>query len=172
MVLGVSLRFVMEYVSKKKGIEGLNALINEANKKRVIFMHESDIKPYENYPGYYLARILDAAVKVLEDKEQLEEMGRYFGENMNVSFKGLLGRYPPRTSVQIMVVAMRKYLPIFHTGYRTITSNAYWFLVSKLKKEYFPFIEGILKSLFEKHGGIRDIKKVYGKDRIEYTLKF
>jgi len=172
MVMGISLRFIMEYVSKKKGIEGLNALLDEANKKRVIFMRESDIKPYENYPGYYLARVLNAAIKVLGDKEQIEDMGRYFGENMDVSFKGFLGRYPPKTSVQIMVVAMRRYLPIFHTGYKTLTSNAYWLLISKLKKDYYPFIEGIMKALFEKHGGIRDIKKVYGLDRIEYTLKF
>ncbi len=172
MVMGISLRFIMEYVSKKKGIEGLNGLIDEVNKNRVLFMRESDIKAHENYPGYYLARVLDAAVKVLGDDEQVEEMGRYFGNNMDVNFRSLLGRYPPKTSVQIMVVAMRRYLPIFHTGYRTITGNAYWLLVSKLKKNYFPFIEGIMKSLFEKHGGIRDIKKIYGKDRIEYTLKF
>ena len=172
MVQGISIRMVMDYVSKKKGIEGLNALMEEANKKSVIFMKESDIKPSENYPGYYLARVLDAAVKVLGDKEEIEEMGEYFGSRMNVSFKTLFGRYPPKKSVQSMVIYMRKYLPIFHTGYRSITKKTYWLGISKLKDEYKPFVDGIAKTMFERHGGIKEIKKSVSPGKMEYVLKF
>ncbi len=171
MVQGTSIRLILDYVSKKKGIEGLNKLRDIVNKERVIFMKESDIKAGENYPGFYLVRILDAAVEILEDNE-IEDMGKYFGEHMDVSFRGVLGRYPPKKTMQNMVLVIRKYLPIFHTGYKSITSKSYWLLISKLKKEYYPFVDGMVKSLFEKHGGISEVKKAYGEDRVEYTLKF
>ncbi len=171
MVQGASIRLIIDYVSKKKGIEGLNALGDIVNKDRVIFMKESDIKHNENYPGHYLAKILDATVKIFDENE-LQEMGKYFGEHMDVNFKGILGKYPPKKTMENIVLVMRKYLPIFHTGYKSITSKSYWLLVSKLKKEYYPFIDGITQALFEKHGGIREVKKAYEEDRIEYTLKF
>ncbi len=171
MVQGTSIKMVLDYISKKKGIEGLNALRDRVNKDRVIFMKESDIKAGENYPGFYFARILDAAVEILEENE-VEDMGKYFGEHMNVSFKGLLGRYPPKKTMQTMVLAIRKYLPIFHVGFKTITSKSYWLLISKIKKSYYPFIDGMVKALFEKHGGIREVKKAVEENRVEYTLKF
>jgi len=171
MVQGISIRLILDYVSKKKGIEGLNSLRDEVNKERVVFMKESDIKPNENYPGHYLAKVLDATAKILDESE-LQEMGKYFGEHMDVSFKGILGRYSPKKTMETMVLVMRKYLPIFHTGYKSITSKSYWLLVSKLKKEYYPFIDGIVQALFDKHGGIREVKKAYQGDRIEYTIKF
>ncbi len=171
MVQGTSIRLILDYVSKKKGIEGLNSLRDMVSKERVIFMKESDIKPNENYPGHYLAKVLDATTKIFDENE-LQEMGKYFGENMNVSFKGILGRYPPKKTMETIVITMRKYLPIFHTGYKSITSKSYWLLVSKLKKEYYPFIDGITQALFEKHGGIREVKKAHEEDRIEYTIKF
>ena len=171
MVKGTSIKLILDYVSKKKGIEGLNSLRDMVNKERVIFMKESDIKSNENYPGHYLAKVLDATAKIFDENE-LQEMGKYFGENMDVNFKGILGRYPPKKTMENIVLTMRKYLPIFHTGYKSITSKSYWLLVSKLKKEYYPFIDGITQVLFEKHGGIREVKKAYEEDRIEYTLKF
>ncbi len=171
MVQGASIRLIIDYVSKKKGIEGLNALRDIVNKDRVIFMKESDIKHNENYPGHYLAKILDATVKIFDENE-LQEMGKYFGERMDVNFKGIFGKYPPKKTMENIVLVIRKYLPIFHTGYKSITSKSYWLLVSKLKKEYYPFIDGITQALFEKHGGIREVKKAYEEDRIEYTLKF
>ncbi len=167
----MSIKFIIDYVSKKKGIEGLNKLKDMVNEKRVIFMKESDIKPYENYPGYYFARVLEAATNILDENELLD-MGKYFGENIDVSFGNVLGKYPPKKTMETLVLVMRKYLPIFHTGYRSITTKSYWLLVSKLKKEYYPFIEGVLQSLFEKHGRINEVKKAYGEDRVEYTLKF
>ncbi len=172
MVKGVSIRIIMDYVSKKRGIEGLNLLLEEVNRKRVLFMKESDIRPNENYPGYYLARVLDAAIKVLSDEEEIQDMGESFGDEMDVSFKSFLGRYPPRKSLQVMVIAFRKYLPIFHTGYRSITKKTYWLGISKMKEEHKPFIDGVAKSIFKKHGGIQEIKKSAGPGKLEYVLKF
>ncbi len=170
MVLGISIRMVIDYISKKRGVEGLKKFFDAVNEKGVIFTKESDIDPKQKYPGYYLARALNAAYRVLGE-EQMEDFGRYFGERMNVNFKGLLGTLPPRTCVQLIVLNMRKYLPIFHTGYRTISRRVYWLLVSKLPKELIPFINGIMTYLFEKHGGVRDIQKIVKEDRIEYTIR-
>jgi len=171
MVMGESIRMVMDYVSKKKGIEGLNSLIDEVNRKSVIFVKESDIKRNEKYPGYYLARVLDASAKIFTD-EEMREMGEYFGSNMDISFNSFLGLYPPRKSVQIMVIGMRRYLPILHTGYRTITRRTYWIGVSKLRERYAPFVDGVMKSMFERHGRIAEVKKNPSQDRMEYILKF
>ncbi len=171
MVQGTSIRLIIDYVSRKKGIEGLKSLRDLVNKDRVIFMKESDIKHNGNYPGHYLAKVLDAATKIFDENE-LKDMGKYFGERMDITFKGILGRYPPKKTMENIVIGMRKYLPIFHTGYKSITSKSYWLLVSKLKKEYYPFIDGIMSALFEKHGGVREVKKAYEENRVEYTLKF
>ena len=170
MALGISIRIVIEYVSKKKGVEGLKKFFDFVNERSVIFTKESEINPKGKYPGYYLARALKAASRVLGE-EQMEDFGRYFGERMNINFRGLLGRLPPKTCVQLIVLNMRKYLPIFHTGYRTISKRVYWLIISKLPKELIPFINGIMTYLFEKHGGVRDIQKTVKEDRIEYTVR-
>ncbi len=170
MVLGISIRMVMEYISKKKGVEGLKKFFDYVNEKSVLFTKESDIDAKAKYPGYYLSRSLMAAYRVLGD-DMMEDFGRYFGERMNISFRGLLGRLPPRTCMQLIVFNMRKYLPIFHTGYRTISKRVYWLVVSRLPKELMGFINGIMSYLFEKHGGVRDIQKSVGEDRIEYTVR-
>ncbi len=170
MVMGISIRIIIDYVSKKKGVEGIKKFLDEVNSKGVLYMKDSEIKNKENYPGYYLLRTLNAAVKVLGE-EQIKEMGEYFGSRMNVNFIGLLGRVPPREAVQKIVIEMRRYLPIFHTGYRTKTKNTYWLVVSQIPKHLSPFIDGVMGKLFEKHGGIRDVKKLLGTDRIEYTIK-
>ncbi len=170
MVMGISIRMVIDYVSKKKGVEGLKKFLDEVNSKGVLYIKSSEIKNKENYPGYYLLRTLNATLKVLSE-EQIKEMGEYFGENMNVSFRGLLGRVPPREAVQNIVIGMRRYLPIFHTGYRSKTKNTYWLVVSRVPKSLLPFIDGLMGKLFEKHGGVRDIKKLWGENKIEYTIK-
>ncbi|MCD6276531.1 MAG: hypothetical protein J7J42_07320 [Thermoplasmata archaeon] len=170
MALGISIRIIIDYISKKKGVEGLKKFFDEVNAKSIIFTRESDINPRENYPGYYLARSLNAAYAVL-GKEGMEDLGRYFGERMNVSFRGLLGRCSPKTCVQNIVFHMRKYLPILHTGYRTISRRVYWLIVSKIPENQISFVNGIMSYLFEKHGGVRDVQKTIGKNKIEYTIK-
>ena len=170
MVMGISIKMVIDYVSKKKGVEGLKKFLDEVNSKGVLYMKDTEIKNKGNYPGYYLLRTLNAAVKVLND-DQIKEMGEYFGSEMDVSFRGVLGKVRPREAVQNMVICMRRYLPIFHTGYRAKTKNTYWFVVSRVPKQLLPFIDGVMEKLFEKHGGIRDVKKSSGEDKVEYTIK-
>ena len=169
MVLGVTIRIIIEYISKKKGVEGLNKFFDEVNIKGILFTKESEINPRKNYPGYYLARSLKAAHAILGD--QIEDLGQYFGEKMNLSFRGLLGRQSPKKCIQLIVLNMRKYLPIFHVGYRTLSKRVYWLLISKVPEEQIPFVNGVISYLFKKHGGVRDVQKNVGRERIEYTIK-
>ncbi len=172
MVSGKYIRVIMDYVTKKKGVEGLKKLINEANEKKLMFTSEKDIIPGKNYPISYLAKIIDSAISVLDDKNLIREMGTMFGEEMEIKFEGLFGKYPPKKSVQKMVVAMRKSLPMFHTGYRTLSENTYWLIVSKIKKSHISFVDGVVTKLFERHGKITDVKKKISTGKIEYTVKF
>ncbi|NPA75982.1 MAG: hypothetical protein GXO25_07895 [Euryarchaeota archaeon] len=172
MVKGRSIRYIVDFVAKKRGIEGLNKLLDRVNSKSVIFTDIEDIKMDENYPSYYFIRALNAAVAVLKDKELIEAMGRYFGENMNFEFRGIAGPYPPKKSVQTMVIYTREALPVFHTGYRTITDSTYWLGVSKISKEIYPFINGFMTSMFEAHGHIADVKRTVSESKVEYILKF
>ncbi len=172
MVMGESIRIVMDYVAKKKGVEGIKGMIDKINKKSVIFTDEKDIKSNKRYPGYYLARVLKSAVEVLGDEKKVEEMGSYFGSEMNLKFRGFFGSYNPRKSTQYIVIYMRKYLPIFHTGYRSMSENTYWLGVSKLDNIEIPFINGVMTKIFERHGGIKDVKKKISEGKIEYVIKF
>ncbi len=172
MVSGKYIRLIMDYVTKKKGVEGLKTLIDTVNKKKLLFTSEKDIVPGKNYPSHYLARVLDAAISVLDDKNHIREMGGRFGEEIDIKFEGLLGKYPPKKSVQKMVVSMRKTLPMFHTGYRTLSENTYYLLVSKIRKAHVDFIDGVVTKLFERHGKIGDVKKKISTGKIEYTVKF
>ncbi len=172
MVSGRYIRLIMDYVTKKKGVEGLKSLIDSVNKRKLIFTSEKDIVPGKNYPSHYLSRVLDASISVLGDNNLLREMGTRFGEEMEIKFEGLFGRYPPKKSVQKMVISMRKSLPMFHTGYRTLSKNTYWLVVSKIKKDHTSFVDGVIAKLFERHGGITSVKKRIFTGKIEYTVKF
>ena len=172
MVKGRLIRVIIDYVAKKKGVEGLKNLLDDVNKKSLLFTSERDIIPGKNYPTKYLERVINSAVEVLNDKKLVREMGELFGETMDIKFEGLFGRYPPRKSVQKIVITMRKNLPMLHTGYRTLSRNTYWLIVSKMRKEHMNFVDGVMAKLFERHGGIASVnKKAYG-NRIEYTVKF
>ena len=172
MVMGESIRIVIDYVTKKKGVEGIKKMMDKINAKSVIFMDESRINPHKKYPGYYFARTLKAAVNTLGDEALVEEMGSYFGDKMNLKFGGFFGKYNPRRSTQEIVISMRKYLPIFHTGYRSLSESTYWLLVSKVDKDITPFINGVVTKIFEKHGGIKEVNKKILDRRIEYVIKF
>ena len=172
MVMGESMRLIMDYVVKKKGVEGLKSMIDEINSKSVIFTDEKEIKANKKYPSYYLIRTIKSAIKVLGDEKKVEEMGFYFGENMNLKFRGFFGTYNPKKSTQHIVIYMRKYLPIYHTGYRSMSENTFWLGVSKLNDDVIPFINGVMTKIFERHGGIKDVKKKILKGKIEYVIKF
>ncbi len=172
MVKGASIQAIMDYITKKQGVEGLHRLMDAVNEREVLFTKESDIKKDNNYPAKYFTRVLNSAIKILEDESKIREMGRYFGEKATISFRGVTGRYPPRKSVQYMVIYSRENLPIFHTGYRTISENAYWIKVSKINRKIYPFVDGFFTYMFEVHGGIVDVKRSVGDNYVKYTLKF
>lgn len=172
MVKGNSVRLIIDYVTKKRGVEGLHKIIDLVNEKEILFTKESDIKNDENYPAKYFTRTLNAAIKLLDNESLVREMGKYFGENISMSFKGVTGRYPPRKSVQYMVIYARENLPVFHTGYKTISENSYWIKVTRINKKIYPFIDGFFTHMFEVHGGIIDIKKSVSDDSVKYVLKF
>ncbi len=172
MVKGSSIRNIMDFVAKKRGVEGLNKLIEKANEKNIIFTSDRDIVSDKEYPAYYFIRVLNGAVSVLGKEELIEEMGRYFGEQTNMNFRGITGLYPPKKSVQTMVIYTRQTLPVFHTGYRTITDSTYWFGVSKISQSILPFIDGFVKTMLESHGHVADVKKTVKDNAVEYILKF
>ncbi len=172
MVKGRLIRVIIDYVAKKKGVEGVKNLLDKVNKKSLLFTSERDIIAGKNYPAEYLRRVIDSAIEVLNDKKLVRDMGSLFGESIEIKFEGLFGKYPPKKSVQKIVISMRKNLPIFHTGYRTLSKSTYWLMVSKMRKEHVYFVDGVMAKLFERHGGVSSVKKkVYG-NRIEYTVKF
>ena len=163
MVKGELIRLMMDFVAKKRGVEGLNRLVEKANEGEILFTKANDIKSGEDYPSKYYLRVLNAAIDVLDDESMVRALGRYIGESTGVSFRGITGRYPPRKSVQQMVIYSRKYLPVFHTGYRTISDGAsYWIKVSKINSRVLPMVEGFMTYLFEAHGGVTDVKKEIG----------
>ncbi len=172
MVKGASIKYIMEFVTKKRGVEGLNKLIEKSNENGILFTSERDIDPSKNYPARYFIRVLNASLSVLKDEELIEEMGKYFAEQINPNFRGLTGVYPPKKSMQTMVIYLRDTLPVFHSGYRTITENTYWLGVSKINRTIVPFVDGFVKSMIEAHGHVADVKKSVKESKIEYILKF
>ncbi len=172
MVKGNSIRLIIDYITKKRGVEGLHKLLDEINKKEILFTKETDIKNDENYPAKYFTRTLNSAIKILGDENLVKEMGKYFGEHISMSFKSVTGRYPPKKSVQYMVIYARENLPVFHTGYRTISENSYWIKTSRINKKIYPFIDGFFTHMFKTHGGIIEVKKNVTEDSVKYVLKF
>ncbi len=172
VVKGSLIRNMLDFVAKKKGVEGLNRAIEKANEREILFTKPEDIKNDGDYPVKFYLRVLNAAIHVLQDDSLVREMGRYIGENARISFRGITGRYPPRKSVQQMVIYSRKYFPVFHTGYRTISEGSYWIKVSKINPKLYPFVDGFLTYLFEVHGGVVDVKKTMGDNFVKYTLRF
>ncbi len=172
MVLGKSIHYVMDYVEKKKGVEGTHQLIDLVNQMSVIFTNIDEINTTENYPPHYFSRVLNAAIQILNDTKLVEEMGRYFGERISPSFKGIMGTYSPKKSVQYMVIYLRKFLPVFHSGYRSISKNTYWLKVSKINSQIYPFINGLVTYIFEVQGEIAEVKKSVGEREVKYIIKF
>ncbi len=173
MVKGELMRMLMDFVARKRGVEGLNKVVEKANEKEILFTKESDIKPGKDYPSKFYIRILNATIDVLKDEELVRELGRHVGENAGVSFRGIAGRYPPRKSVQQMVIYSRKYLPVFHTGYRTISDgSSYWIKVSRINSRVLPMVDGFITYLFEVHGGVVDVKKDIGENYVRYVIHF
>ncbi len=172
MVKGESIIMIMDFVTKKRGVDGLRTLIDRVNESEILFTKAQDIKSNENYPAKYMVRVLNAAQHVLNSESLLKDMGSYFANNINMSFKGVTGKYPPKKSVQQMVIYAREYLPIFHTGYRTMSDNTYWIRVTKISDAIYPFIDGFFTGMFEKHGGVVEVKRYRGESSVKYILKF
>jgi len=172
MVKGELLNKMMDYVAKKRGVAGLTKLMDNVNKKEVLFTKPEDIESDKEYPAKYFIKVFDSALEVLGDEELIRGMGTYFAETTNMGFKGITGRYPPRKSVQYMVIYAREQMPVFHTGYRSMSESTYWVRVSKISKDIYPFVDGFFVKMFEIHGGVADVKRELGIDSVKYIIKF
>lgn len=172
MVKGELLKKMLDYVAKKRGVAGLNELMDNVNKKEVLFTKPEDIVRDKDYPSKYFIRVFNSALEVLGDEELIRGMGTYFADTADMSFKGITGRYPPRKSVQHMVIYAREQMPVFHTGYRSMSESTYWVKVSKISKNIFPFVDGFFVKMFEIHGGVTDVKRELRDDSVKYIIKF
>ena len=172
MVKGELLKKMMDYVAKKRGVAGLNELIDNVNKKEVLFTKPEDIEHDKEYPSKYFVRVFNSALDVLGNEELIRAMGTYFADTTEMSFKGITGRYPPRKSVQHMVIYSREQMPVFHTGYRSMSESTYWIKVSKINKRAYPFVDGFFVKMFELHGGVTEVKRELSDDLVKYIIKF
>ncbi len=172
MVKGYVLLRMMDYVAKKRGVDGLNRLVDKANENGILFTKPADIVEDKDYHSSYYMGVMNGAVQVLKDDSLLKGLGIYLAEKANINFRGITGHYPPRRSVQKMVLYARENFPVFHTGYRTMSEKTYWIRVSKINNKVYPIIEGFFVKMFEIHGGISNVKRETMDTAVKYYLKF
>ncbi len=175
MVKGSALINMVEYVEKKKGINGLQILHSEVNKENLIFPQLKNINKSDEFSARYFERMLNASLKSLGlSEETIHDFGYSYGNDTGLGFGSKMLRLESsKKIVESITSSFSKYMPLFKIKAEDLSETTYVLKISNISsKEQSVFISGYVDSLLSNFPKKIQKKEEDTESEKKITLRF
>lgn len=175
MVKGSALINMVEYVEKKKGINGLEILHNEVNKENLIIPQLKNINKSDEFSARYFERMLNASLKSLGSSEEtIHDFGYSYGTENGLGFGSKMLKLESFKKVLDYITAsVQKNMPLFKVRSEDLSETTYVLKISNLSsKEQSIFVSGYIDSLISNISKKIQKKEEDVKSEKVITLRF